>query len=55
MTKILGTITDEDGQADGEGEDSGDKRAKMEAMVKEELSNWGDEKENSRPSTGDSD
>ena len=50
MTKILGTITDEDG-ADAANDD--EKRSKMEAMVKEELSNW-DEKDGSRPSTSDS-
>ena len=51
MTKILGTITDEDG-ADAAANDD-EKRSKMEAMVKEELSNW-EEKDGSRPSTSDS-
>ena len=36
MTKILGTITDDTDGASGAGAD----RGKMEALVKEELSNW---------------
>ena len=51
MTKILGTITDEDGADPAANDD--EKRSKMEAMVKEELSNW-EEKDGSRTSTSDS-